>query len=234
MRAPNASTLAMRDPALAALMGAIGAPGSDFGFERRPPTRRAEAPAQFGDEGAYGFGFGVDEPGTPGFGFGAEAMEHHRRALHGHHLKRAHHTDKRRLMLNPNMYSESKIERYSFSVNFPLVLGTPDGIDMSLQPDTSIRPQRVVMNAPQPGMITVAEIKVANVSVTVGDQEDAFTYSALAQGVVLDMPTLSPSNRAKVLGTYTGYVPPGFAAGYAFLFISTFQGPSSLAGEEGK
>lgn len=231
MNAPTSRTLAMRDPALAALMGALGAPGSDFGFER--PRARAAVPAQFGDE----YGFGSDVPGTPGFGFGADAevgAEHHRRAMAHHHAKRAHHTDKRRLMLNPNMYSESKIERYTFSVNYPLVLGTPDGIDASLQPDTSIRPQRVIMNAPQPGMITVAEIKVANVSVTVGDQEDAFTYSALAQGVVLDMPTLSPSNRAKVLGTYTGYIPPGFTSGFAFLFIATFQGPSSLAGEEGK
>jgi hypothetical protein len=139
-------------------------------------------------------------------------------------------------LLNPNEHSDVKIERYTFSLNqvITMTTGTPVAIVMSDQPDTALRPQRVITNAYIPGMFLLTEIKVANVSVTGGDQEDAFTYSALAQGVVLDMPTLSPSNRAKVLGTYTGYIPPGFTSGFAFLFIATFQGPSSLAGEEGK
>ena len=61
---PNANQLAMRDPALASIMGAL--PGSDFGYggrSRRAVQPRRQGTASFGD---FGFGFGDD------YGFGAE------------------------------------------------------------------------------------------------------------------------------------------------------------------
>jgi hypothetical protein len=86
------------------------------------------------------------------------------------------------------------------------------------------------MNAPSPNFVLLTGLFVANVNVLVGGTEDAFTYSAVAQGVILDLPTLEPANRATASGSYTGLVPPGFAIGFAFTFIVTFQGPSSIAG----
>jgi hypothetical protein len=133
------------------------------------------------------------------------------------------------MLLEPNKGSAIKVERYTFSVNQALVLGVALGLTtMTGQPDTNIRPQRVTMNAPTPGFCSITELKVANVSVTVGGIADAFQFSAIAVGQTLDMPTLSPANRATVLGAYTGFVPPGFVGGSAYLFTASFTGPASI------
>jgi len=216
---PNARTLAMRDPALAAIMGVLGASaGADFGAEFGN-----DYGAEFGDD----FGeFGLDAPAVPVASSkpNAQAMM----ALwQQHQMKRAH-TTRREMLLEPNKGSTAKIERYSFSINQDIVLGTAQALELSGQPDTTIRPQRVTMNAPQPGFATIAEIKVANVSVTVGGDEDAYDYNALAVGSTLDMPTLSPANRAKILGNYTGFVPPGFVGGSDYKFTASFKGPASI------
>ena len=251
---PNSRSLVLRDPAMAILMGILpfavaSSPpaGDDFGGE-------SDFGAEFGGDD-YGAEFG-DDYGAE-FGMHAEfgaapppmALQHrtppavmnalaqlppshplHPSNHHHHHaaMARKHHTARREMLLEPNKGSSVKIERYSFTINESIVLGVGSALDMTGQPDTNIRPQRVVMNAPQPGFVTVSEIKVANVSVTVGVTEDAFTYSPLAQGVHLDMPTLSPANRATVLGDYTGFVPPGYVGGSSYLFTSTFQGPASI------
>jgi hypothetical protein len=206
MKNPNARDLAMRDPALSSLMGALGSPGSDFGSD-------------FGDD--YGFGFGTDA------GFGADHHKHH-----AHHAaKKAHHKERRMLLLDPNMHSDVKIERYTFSLNQVLTMttGTSVAIYMDDQPDTALRPQRVLTNSPAPGVFLLTEIKVANVSVTVGNIEDAWFYAATSQGVILDMPTLSPANKAKVFGTFTGLVPSPYSSGQSYTFIVAFQGPSTMA-----
>jgi hypothetical protein len=256
----------MRDPALAALMGAL--PGEDFGADGSGGHE-----ADFGAFGAfgaapglsvydpsrnigYGFGwdYGVDPvsgaavpvpalgPGvTPGaaghVALRGAAMPHvspHPAAVaaawHAHNAQQAH-TTARTSLLDPNQHSVVKIERYSFSLVQALVLNTPlAGFITTLQPNTKIRPQRVVMNAPTPMFVLVASLQVANVNVLVGSTEDAFTYSATAQGVMLDLPTLEPANRATLTASYTGFVPPGFANGFAYTFILTLQGPSTIAG----
>ena len=141
-------------------------------------------------------------------------------------------TAQRAQLLDPNEHSRLKIERYSFSLspaaNFSL--STPSAFEATLQPNTRIRAQRVVMNAPAPNFVLIDSLQVANVNVFVGTTEDAWTYSATAQGVMLDLPTLDPANRATVSGTYTGYLPPGFASEFSYMFIITFQGPSTLVG----
>jgi hypothetical protein len=234
---PNSRDLTQRDPAFAAFMGAIGQPGADFGVS-------------FGDDpysgvfadglGGGPYEFGVEAPhaplarpappghmGHPGHGGGPDY--HQMLALwHRHHAMRAH-TGRRELLLEPNKGSAVKIERYSFSINSTVTLGVVGAVlTLTGQPDVNIRPQRVIMNAPSPGFAIIDEIKVANVSVTVGTQEDAFNYSALAQNSHLDMPTLSPANRATVLGEMTGFVPPGFTGGTSYLFTTAFQGPASV------
>lgn len=233
MRNAQASDLVLRDPALASLTGAL--PGSDFGAE-----------SSFGsDEGGFGFGADAYGFGADGYGFGAGAPPPHPAAMahpaappppnqqalmnlwHHHHMQNAH-TSHRKLILNPNMHSTEKIERYTFSLKTTLTLGTPGPINATKQPDTEIRGQRILMNAPCYGFAEISTLQMANVNVVVGDPEDAYNYSALAQGVHLDLPTLQPANRATVAGTYSGITPPPFSIGAPYSFITTLQGPATI------
>lgn len=230
MRAINSRELAMRDPASAALFGLI--PSGSFGGE-----------SSFGNDwaGDVGFGFGDDH----GFGFGAApaphpAAPHHipqptqQQAMalwHKHHTQAAH-TSHREMILEPNKHSTVKIERYRFPLNQTIVLGTAIAINMSSQPDCKIRPQRLTSNAPVPMFATLAEIKVANVAVTIGggNSVDAFEFNANGQGQEMDLPTIEPSNKATVVGAYNGLVPPGFLGGSSVIFVLSFTGPSTMAG----
>jgi len=233
---PNASILAMRDPALAAILGAFS--GGNFGSER---SRSHAGQADFGDEDDFGDDMGDDVGDDAGaeFGddygaeFGAAAVVRRptqAAMIRAWRARRAanRRTHRRELLLEPNKGSTQKVERYSFSVNQALVLGTAAAIVASGNPDTTIRPQRVTMNAPTMGFATVTEIKVANVAVTVGGIGDAFEYSPVGVGMSLDMPTLSPANRATVLGFYTGFVPPGFVLAAPYTFVASFKGPASI------
>lgn len=223
----------MRDPAMAALMGVLPlTAGANFG-----------ASSTFGNDSVYGDPFG-DDVGEDGMGadfgddmsaeFGAARRRPNPQALATlwkRHAAQAARKQKRELILEPNKGSDIKVERYSFTVSQAITLGTALATFTTLsgQPDTTIRPQRVTTNAPTPMFVFIQEIKVANVSVTVGSGvEDAFNYNALGVGQSLDMPTLSPANRASVLGNYTGFVPPGFAAATATFFSVSFKGPASI------
>jgi hypothetical protein len=231
--------LALRDNALAALFGIIGA--GSFGSEQQ---------AQFGNDWAgdvgadMGFGFGDD------YGFGAPApaahpghpAAHHAApgrpsaaqamALWHKHATMQAHTAHREQLLEPNKYSTVKIERYRFPLNQTIVLGTAVALSLSSQPDVKIRPQRLTCNAPVPMFATLSEIKVANVAVTVGggNSIDAYELNANGQGQEMDLPTIEPSNKATVVGNYNGLVPPGFLGGSSVVFVTSFTGPSSMAG----
>jgi hypothetical protein len=175
-----------------------------------------------------------------------QLAHHPSHPMHPHHAAHAAHrwelsnpssTASRTLLLDPNRDSTVKVERYSFSFSpsANIVLGTASNIPtFTQQPSTSIKGQRVVMNAPIAGFVLVSTLQVANVNVFVGGTEDAFTYSAGAFGVMLDLPRLDPQNRATAAGAYTGVLPPGFTAGNSFQFIITLQGPATLAGGYGQ
>lgn len=240
---PTAKQLAMRDPALAALLGVL--PGSDFGGNsdfgidmaddelgalHSDVNFHGEYGVDFGDDwgGDYGGDYGVEFGAGPAIAARSGPSQSQTIALWKKHRAQVARTTKRGMLLEPNKGSNVKIERYAFAVNASLVLGTAAPITASGQPDTNIRPQRVTMNAPSPGFATIREIKVANVSVTVGGISDAFDYSSLGVGQTLDMPTLTPANRASVSGDYTGFVPPGFVGGSAYLFAASFKGPASI------
>lgn len=220
---PNARLLALRDPANAALFGVIAS---------APVSRNG---SDFGNDDEHGFGFG-DDYGEDDYGdddAGADAPSHAALARLGHHHhKKMKKGNKRRHLLDPNADSSVKVERYAFTLSQAITLGTSVAFTtLTGQPDTKIRPQRVVMNAPGPMFAFIQEIKVANVSVTVGTGlEDAFNYNANGVGQSLDMPTLEPSNKATVLGSYTGAIPPGFVGGTSTFFSVTFKGPSTMAG----
>ena len=209
---PKNRDLAMRDPALAALMGAHV--GADFGGE-------------FGDDDdmgyEFGFEFGADAPLAP-----AQPPPHAAAQLWAKHVSDASATQRRSRLLEPNKGSKVKVERYAFYLNQTLTLGTAVALSASNQPDTNIRPQRISMNAPIPGFCTISNIKVANVSVLVGGTADAYEFNANGVGQALDMPTLSPANRATVTGDYTGVTPPGYAPASSYLFSVGLKGPASI------
>lgn len=250
MNAPlNFQEMAKRDPAMAALMGAI--PGYDFGYsEPSQQSYQAPAPAfqygaQFGDDQygygedvGYGYGYGAD-------GFGATAAVA-RRQHPGHPAPRpqlvrplAHpaSTEARTFLLDPNRGSTVKVERYSFSFSpaATIDLGTVSAIaSFTQQPSASIKGQRLIMNAPVLGMVLVNTLQIANVNVFIGTTEDAGNYNNVSQGVHLDLPRLDPQNRATCSGNYTGVLPPGYTAGFDYTFIVTLQGPATLAGGYGQ
>lgn len=222
---PTSRSLALRDLAAAAAFGIVPGAAADMG-------------ADFGNDWAGDMGY--DDHGLAGFGAAPAAApvsvprptEQQAMALwHKHHTQLAH-TAHREALIDPNKHSSVKIEKYVFPLNQAIVFGTAAAIQMSSQPDTRIRPKRITSNAPVPMMILLTEIKVANVSVTVGagNGEDAYAFNANGQGQEMDLPTLEPSNKATVLGLYSGLTPPGFLLGGTATFVVSFKGPSTMAG----
>jgi hypothetical protein len=214
--------LVMRDPALAALMGGI-APGGDFG-------------------GEFGFGFGDDDYGDDDdmgdddvgddFGGGRPTAQAALVAYKRRQIARAR-GRKRIAQLDPNKGSDVKVERYTFTMSQSFTIGTGGALDtnMTASPDTKFRPQVLTINAPTPGFGYLTTIQMANVAVSVGPgSEDMYNYSAASWGRSLDMPTLSPANRARLTGSVGTFVPPGYLSGGTFVLSASFKGPSSLAG----
>lgn len=246
MSRPNAQALSLRDPALAAMLGVIAVGGASFGAD-------SDFGAEFGDDDDYGedddygvdFGDDDDDVGDDDYGaeFGAAVRKAVKRTLarrpagnarlaammKAQQAKMAR-TKRREALLEPNKGSAVKIEKYTFTVSQAITLGTAVAFTtLTGQPDTSIRPQRLTCNAPSPMFAFLQEIKVANVSVSVGSGlEDAYNYNANGVGQHLDMPTLSPANRMSILGSYTGFVPPGFVGGTAVYFSASVKGPASI------
>ena len=220
----------MRDPALASIMGAL--PGSDFGSARRAAPRAPQArrgTAAFGDMG-FGFGFGEDAHlAPPPAAAGHSLSSDQRQALH-HHTMMQHHTMQRAMLLDPNRYSTLKVQGYSFSLNQALVIGTVLAFNVTLQPNSKIRPKRMVSNVNAPGMVTLSAVQVANVNVLIGASDDASVYGPNSFGLENEFPTLDTSTRATMTGGYSGFAPTGYAPGFPFLFVLTFQGPAALAG----
>jgi len=195
---PNSKTLALRDPAMAALVGALAVAGSDFGVE-------------FGDD------YGIE--------FGAEGMSDAAKAR----AFDASRTNQRELILEPNRGSSAKVQRYAFGMQQEVTLSTAEALDMDGNPDTHIRPQRVTCNAPVPGFARLSAIKVANVGVIVGGEVDAFDFAANGQDQQLDVPTLSPANKVRVTGNYSGLLPSGgYVTATPFIFIVSFKGPAKM------
>lgn len=277
----NARQLAMRDPARAALMGAISGVAFGFGADYAPRAPQPMAlygrqpmPQQhrvgFGDDYGFGFGPGGDPynsaPPGVGFGLGADVdygfgdeygfgragrrphAPHPAHPAHPAHARNAAaawahspqnptSTAARTNLLDPNKDSLVKVTRYSFSFSpaSNLVLGTASSMGtFTQQPSTSVKGQRVVTNAPIPGFVFLTTLQIANVNVFVGTTEDAYTYNAGAQNVILDLPRLDPQNRATGAGSYSGVLPPGYTAGNSFTFIITIQGPATMAGGYGQ
>lgn len=257
----RAETLAMRDPALASLLGVLVAvsPAVAAASSGAAPSFGEDGYDDVYDVGDYGpydtFGtdFGTDlgtDFGTEEFGgrtqlalnpaaILAAGPAHPQHPLNPqnqpsmmrmwasqqHRITR---TSSRMSLIEPNSGSDVDVERYVLWLSTPLVLGTASAITISQNPAFKMRPQRVTSNAPNPGFVTITEIKVANISVTSGGTGDAFEFNALGQGQTLDMPTITPAYQVTVLGNYTGFIPPGYVGGGAFTKSFSFKGPAHM------
>jgi hypothetical protein len=206
---PNSKHLVMRDAALAALVG--GLPGANFGNDHNGYGN--EYAPQFGTE----FGHIGDDPTPQNVAAAWNAVKQ---------------TKARQAVLEPNAGSSSKIQRYGFAVNQDIVIGTAQALGtggaLGGNPETHFRPQRITVNAPSVGFITLDSIKVANVGVLVGGTHDAFDFSSVGVGQSLDVPTISPANRINVAGTYTGTAPLPLVAQSAFKVCVSFKGPANM------
>ena len=235
----NARSLAGRDAAVAALVGALP---SDFGHE----ATFGNFGAQFGHFGAFGAddalaGLGVAAPAAAAATAILANPRDPRHPLNPANQanmiamwqqKIAVDSDRaaRMSIIDPNANSDLKIMRYSFSASTALVLGTTSVFPSTFaqNPQVAIRPQRVMINAPQVNFGLITDIKVANVSVLVGGTADAFEYNANGVGASLDLPLIGPQNTVTVVGSYSGFTPAGFTAGAAFTLIASFKGPATI------
>lgn len=206
---PTSKQLAMRDPALAALMGAhVGADfGGDYDFSGDP-------------EPDFGWEFGADAP-PPAGNVQAWAQKAAREQAI---------TDARVRLMQPNADSRVKVQRYIFGLSTALVLGAGGAGPIAAQnnPSVKIRPQRVSCNAPAPGFATLTALQVGNVNVFAGGVLDAFFFNANGVGQSLDLPMIEPANQVQLAGAYSGYVPTGYAGGAAFTFSVGLTGPATI------
>jgi len=227
---PTSRNLALRDRSTAALFGLVAATSSS------PSAFAGEAKSTFGGFGGFGADAApvaastlaaLNNPNHPMSPFHpanrANTLKVHAQAAQSSQVQH-----QRNLLLNPNLGATTKVERYDFSLNQTLTLGTTASILMSQSPQVTIRPQRPVFNSPSPGFVSISTLIVGNTSVTIGQSFDAWAYGSQAQGVHWDLPTLEPQNKMTMTGTYSGYTPPGFSIGFAYPFSVSFQGPATI------
>ena len=235
----------MRDQAMAAIMGVSTSP--DFGTESRGGGRALSAdfgvePVHFGvlGHGRHRPQFGEDGTGLAPAQLAAAGMVGPSHPAHPmnpvnqaemiglwNDAKLAQNdTARRRRIINPNEGSEIKINRYSFSLSTVLTLAAPSTFTISGAPTTNLRPERVTMNVPIPGMLIISAMAVANVGVSSG-LFDAFENNPNGVDQAYDMPTLTPSNSATVSGAYTGEFPATLLLP-TYTFVVTFKGPATI------
>lgn len=236
----NSRQLAMRDPALAALVGALS--GADFGAESsfgaeafgedysEDPDLDGSFGEEFGEE--FGEDFGEDDfgaaPATRPSPAAAMALWNARRRAHALTLRRV-------MRLYPNKGSSLKLEQMSFPLNpatNPTIGTAVSPLNMTNNPDVTLRPERISFNVPSAAMYIVSEVKTSNIGVLVGGaaSQDAFFFNPQSVGMRLSCPTLGPSNRLTIVGAWLNLVPPGFVNGAAFPLSAIATGPAKMAG----
>lgn len=222
---PNAHQLAMRDPALAALMG-VGTLGADFGDDYDELSGE-DMGAEFGDdedEDDYGAEFGLAlRSARPPSSQQLVRMWQKQRLKHAIQSRRVR-------KLDPNRGSGLKVERYILSLSQALVIGVAAAVNLQSTPDCTFRPQRMSIIVPTPQFVILTSVRMANVDIIIGNGfVDSFQFNANGVGQAMDLPTLTPANRATIQGNYTGFA-GGFPPAFAYTLTASFIGPSALAG----
>jgi hypothetical protein len=146
---------------------------------------------------------------------------------HGRHQ----HTSRRVALLNPNEHSDVKIEAYVFSLNpsqfsagTALQWGSLNGWTAFKNPQVAFRAERVFVNVNTPGLVYINTLQAANVNAQIGGIADAFSFSPLAMGSKISLPTLPPQNTMQVTGTWTNIVPVPFNNEAVFTLAIDFEG----------
>lgn len=237
----NYSELALRDPAYAAIMGNMD---HDFGAEPTASRGSAAFGGFSGFSGDYNpFGGDYSRFGAEDAGAQAAALADPRHPLHAanpqarqiiaEHLHEKQVANKRKGLIDPNMGSDTKIQRYSFSVATAAltILGGVQNFTATKNPTTHFHPEKLQGNVDQAYFVMITRGEVANVAFTVGDVTDSFVFSPKALDNELSLPPLTPSNSAIIIGYYTG-VPYALSATYtgSFIFTMTFTGHATVAG----
>ena len=218
----SARSLVLSDPALAAIHG--GFASADFGVENNLGLAMGSVheAANLASHGQYG--------GAEQLDMDAHALVRDNRQLVAeqrlaHHLMlQRSHTEERLALLNPNGLSTEKIERYTFSVQQAVVLAAPEGLQMTNNPLTDIKPDRLIFNVPCYNFAFFSTVQVGNTSIIIGGQEDAYNYTNVAVAVTLGMPLCRTSSRIQVTGQYNGLSPSPFTPGNEYIIIGTFHG----------
>jgi hypothetical protein len=130
-------------------------------------------------------------------------------------------TRKRVALLNPNENSDVKIEAYVFSlvpsqfaVGVGLQWGQANGFTAFKNPQVAFRAERLFVNVAGPGLAYLNTIQAANVNAQIGSIADAFSFSPLAVGSKISLPTLPPQNTMQVTGTWSAHVDTEFRRDY--------------------
>jgi hypothetical protein len=147
--------------------------------------------------------------------------------------------------LRPNEGSPVAVERYALAVFAANVDGSPHYLDNgemgtkflsgTQKPDAYFRPQRATTNVPAPGMIIVTSAKIANITF-MGSPVDAWMWNANARDEQLDLPTVTPADKATFAATYFGgltfnhAIPNHLSDDSTWLFIVSFTGPATITG----
>lgn len=199
---PNANLLSLRDPARAALIGAID--GADFGQDGR------NFGYQFGADGSAGHDL------IPNAQNMQLALTEKREAL---------------INPNGNSSAKIQRYVFALESARVFGTAAP-GIALTNKPRTQFRPQRVTCNVPFQNLFMITSMQVANVGILVGGKIDAYDFAADGIDQELDVPTLGPQNEVSVVGNWTAIFAAAdpFATGNDFDLTLSFKGPATMAG----
>lgn len=129
----------------------------------------------------------------------------------------------RELKPKPEEVKEVIKHRYSCTINKRLQLGSARSFYVSISPERGFTPDRLVMNAPCYGFITIKRIWIGD-TLLVGGSEDAFSYSASNTTMKLSVPYISEYDEIQLEADYNGMCPAPFCVSAPYLFCATFQG----------
>ncbi len=218
---PSAQSLALRDPAMAAIYGLGGQAdfGADLADYRSPVWESRHDANALAERGQFGTAARLDSD--------ASAIQMEER-LARHLRQQQSRTEERLALLDPNAGSSVKIGHYTFSVQQTVVLSAAEGLSMTNSPLTDIKPERLIFNVPCFQFALISVVQIGNTSVIIGGSEDAANYTNVAVDVKLSMPLLRTSSRALVGGEYTGLSPAPFTPGNEYTIIATFHGPAMM------
>ena len=172
-----------------------------------------------------------------------------RRQQHFERIERMRHvlsrTRERELLLNPNLDSKLKVERYAMGFEFVLKVGTACPLKVDFKSDTTFRCSVFSANVPCPNFARVSFLRTANVG-TIGtgapvdgpsrSEEDVKVTASIdlwhfrEPKVLFDMPTVSSEQRLVFEGQYDGRIPEGYKKDEEYRLSIMLAGYANIAG----